>query len=47
VGEFLAPGAAEPYGIAEAIRLVRERGLAMADAAKSSPLDGGDPRSRR
>jgi [acyl-carrier-protein] S-malonyltransferase len=37
VGEFAALGAAESYGIAEAIRLVRERGLAMAEAAKEFP----------
>ena len=33
---------------AEAIALVRERGLAMAEAAEAAPgLDGGDPRPRR
>ena len=37
VGEFAALGAAESYGIAEAIRLVRERGLAMAEAARDFP----------
>ena len=37
VGEFAALGAAESYGIAEAIALVRERGLAMADAAREFP----------
>jgi [acyl-carrier-protein] S-malonyltransferase len=37
VGEFAALGSARSYGIAEAIRLVRERGLAMADAARERP----------
>jgi [acyl-carrier-protein] S-malonyltransferase len=37
VGEFSALGAAGSIGVAEAIALVRERGLAMAAAAKLSP----------
>ena len=37
VGEFAALGAAESVGIAEAIRLVRERGLAMAETAREFP----------
>src|SRR6185437_16331367 len=37
VGEFSALGAAGSIGIAEAIALVRERGLAMAAAAKDRP----------
>ncbi len=37
VGEFSALGAAESMDIAEAIALVRERGLAMAEAAKARP----------
>jgi [acyl-carrier-protein] S-malonyltransferase len=37
VGEFSALGAAGSIGIADAIALVRERGLAMAAAAKLSP----------
>ena len=37
VGEFAALGAAESIGIAEAIALVRERGLAMAEAARQHP----------
>ena len=37
VGEFAALGSARSYGITEAIRLVRERGLAMADAARERP----------
>jgi [acyl-carrier-protein] S-malonyltransferase len=37
VGEFAALGAAESYGVAEAIRLVRERGLAMAETAREFP----------
>ncbi len=37
VGEFSALGAANSLGIAETIALVRERGLAMADAAKDRP----------
>ena len=37
VGEFAALGAAESIGIADAIGLVRERGLAMAEAAKQHP----------
>jgi [acyl-carrier-protein] S-malonyltransferase len=37
VGEFSALGAAGSIGISEAIALVRERGLAMAAAAKLSP----------
>jgi [acyl-carrier-protein] S-malonyltransferase len=37
VGEFSALGAADSIGISEAIALVRERGLAMAAAAKDKP----------
>jgi [acyl-carrier-protein] S-malonyltransferase len=37
VGELAALGSARSYGIAEAIRLVRERGLAMAEAARERP----------
>src|SRR5581483_10897156 len=37
VGEFSALGAAGSIGLAEAIALVRERGLAMAAAAKERP----------
>jgi [acyl-carrier-protein] S-malonyltransferase len=37
VGEFAALAAAESVGVAETIRLVRERGLAMAEAAKERP----------
>jgi [acyl-carrier-protein] S-malonyltransferase len=37
VGEFSALAAVEALGTAEAIALVRERGLAMAEAAKSRP----------
>ena len=37
VGEFSALGAAGSLGVAEAIALVRERGLAMAAAAKERP----------
>ena len=37
VGEFAALAAAESVGIAETIALVRERGLAMAEAAKERP----------
>jgi [acyl-carrier-protein] S-malonyltransferase len=37
VGEFSALGAAESIGLSEAIALVRERGLAMAAAAKERP----------
>jgi len=37
VGEFSALGAAGSIGISEAIALVRERGLAMAAAAKERP----------
>jgi [acyl-carrier-protein] S-malonyltransferase len=37
VGEFAALGAAESMSVLEAIRLVRERGLAMAAAAKERP----------
>ena len=37
VGEFAALGAAESIGIPEAIGLVRERGLAMAEAARQHP----------
>ncbi len=37
VGEFAALGAAESIGAADAIALVRERGIAMAEAAKEHP----------
>jgi [acyl-carrier-protein] S-malonyltransferase len=37
VGEFAALGAAEAMSVPEAIRLVRERGLAMAAAAREHP----------
>jgi [acyl-carrier-protein] S-malonyltransferase len=37
VGEFAALGSAEAMNVREAIRLVRERGLAMAAAAKDRP----------
>ena len=37
VGEFSALGAAGSFGVSEAIALVRERGLAMAEAAKERP----------
>ena len=37
VGEFAALAAAKSVGIAETIALVRERGLAMAEAAKERP----------
>jgi [acyl-carrier-protein] S-malonyltransferase len=37
VGEFAALAAAESIGVADAIRLVRERGLAMAEAARERP----------
>jgi [acyl-carrier-protein] S-malonyltransferase len=37
VGEFAALGSAKSYGISEALKLVRERGLAMADAARERP----------
>jgi [acyl-carrier-protein] S-malonyltransferase len=37
VGEFAALGAAESLSAADAIRLVRERGLAMAEAAERHP----------
>jgi [acyl-carrier-protein] S-malonyltransferase len=37
VGEFSALGSADSLGVAEAITLVRERGLAMAEAAKLRP----------
>jgi [acyl-carrier-protein] S-malonyltransferase len=37
VGEFSALGAAGSIGLSEAIALVRERGLAMAAAAKEAP----------
>src|SRR5204863_9158395 len=37
VGEFSALGAAASIGLSEAIALVRERGLAMAAAAKDKP----------
>jgi [acyl-carrier-protein] S-malonyltransferase len=37
VGEFAALAAAESVGVAETIALVRERGLAMAEAAKERP----------
>ena len=52
VGEFAALGAAESLGVAEAIALVRERGLAMAEAAQQHPgsmaaILGLDGRGRR
>src|SRR6266581_4292532 len=37
VGEFAALAAARALGVEEAIALVRERGLAMADAARANP----------
>jgi len=37
VGEFSALGSAKSFSITEAIRLVRERGLAMAEAARERP----------
>jgi [acyl-carrier-protein] S-malonyltransferase len=37
VGEFAALAAADSVGVAETIRLVRERGLAMAEAARERP----------
>src|SRR5262249_5476619 len=37
VGEFSALGAAESVSIPEAVRLVRERGLAMAETAREFP----------
>ena len=37
VGEFAAIAAAESVGVEQTIRLVRERGLAMAEAAKERP----------
>ena len=37
VGEFAALAAADSVGVVETIRLVRERGLAMAEAAKERP----------
>jgi [acyl-carrier-protein] S-malonyltransferase len=37
VGEFAALAAAQSVGVAETIALVRERGLAMAEAAKERP----------
>lgn len=37
VGEFAALGAAQSLGAADAIGLVRERGIAMAEAAKEHP----------
>src|SRR4029079_18078242 len=37
VGEFAAIAAAQCVGVAETIALVRERGLAMAEAAKERP----------
>jgi [acyl-carrier-protein] S-malonyltransferase len=37
VGEFAALGAAQSLGAADAIGLVRERGIAMAEAAKAHP----------
>jgi [acyl-carrier-protein] S-malonyltransferase len=37
VGELAALGAAESLGTADAIRLVRERGIAMAEAAEERP----------
>ena len=48
VGEFAALAAAGSLETGAAIGLVRERGLAMAEAARQRPgRDGGDPRSRR
>ena len=47
VGEFAALAAAESMSVEEAIALVRERGIAMAEAARAaSRLDGRDPRAR-
>ena len=47
VGEFTALAAASSLTPFESIELVRERGLAMAEAARiSNGLDGRDPRSR-
>jgi [acyl-carrier-protein] S-malonyltransferase len=37
VGEFAALGSAKSFSLTEAIRLVRERGLAMAEAARDRP----------
>src|SRR5919201_3599157 len=37
VGEFAALAAAQALGVTEAIALVRERGLAMAEAARENP----------
>ena len=48
VGEFAALTAADTLSVEDAIALVRERGLAMAEAAKrAARRDGGDPRPRR
>ena len=48
VGEFAALAAAGSLETGAAIGLVRERGLAMAEAARAAArCDGGDPRSRR
>ena len=47
VGEFAALSAAETLSVKDAIALVRERGLAMAEAASSARLDGRDPRACR
>ena len=47
VGEFAALASVGAMSKGEAIGLVRERGLAMAEAARAAPRrDGGDPRSR-
>jgi [acyl-carrier-protein] S-malonyltransferase len=37
VGEFAALGSAKSFSLSEAVRLVRERGLAMAEAARERP----------
>ena len=48
VGEFSALAAVQAMPVHEAIALVRERGLAMAEAAQEDArLDGCDPRARR
>ena len=47
VGEFAALAAASSIGVEETIGLVRERGLAMAEAAREHPADGRHHRSRR
>ena len=48
VGEFTALAATSSLTPFESIALVRERGLAMAEAARDQQrLHGGDPRSRR